>query len=176
MSNDIVDQLCDLRAPAILIKAANNGLISAVVCGMEECLCPRGRQHFTAGGNPKRNPWMISVDRVLPGCQGGEYMVDNVRTAHLKCNMAAGSRLGGRNNHTAAGAIAVNAKYAGTQAQSEWLSRAGRGNKGKPKSDMHRQRLSVASKAAWAPGGKLRLAQQARMMERQTCNIEDVVL
>lgn len=37
----------------------------------------------------------VTVDRIVPGCEGGRYSHDNIRPACGPCNMETGGRLGG---------------------------------------------------------------------------------
>ena len=91
---DLIDALCDLEARAVLIKAAHHGLINTLECAMEICLCPEGRGFFAPHGC--REPWQLTADRFpIPGREGGKYTIENVRLAHLKCNVSAGGKVGG---------------------------------------------------------------------------------
>ncbi len=83
-----------LRSAAILVLAAERGLISELSCAMPECKCPEGRSHFEKRGG--YNYWAPSADRFpLPGRDGGTYVPENVRLAHFQCNRAEGTRQGG---------------------------------------------------------------------------------
>ncbi|HEY0389522.1 MAG TPA: hypothetical protein VGC71_13860, partial [Gaiellales bacterium] len=47
--NTIAEQLTSLHAKQLLIRAAEQGKITALRCEMEECLCPEelgGREYF----------------------------------------------------------------------------------------------------------------------------------
>ena len=95
---DVVDALCDLKAPQILIKKAHHDPSMELKCMMPVCFCPDelgGRYYFVKTGNPKNNPWMISVDREIPFVFGGEYTLENSRPAHKFCNQSAGAKIGG---------------------------------------------------------------------------------
>jgi len=115
----LVDQLCDLRADPILISAALHGQISSLECRFVDegtCLCPDGTGFFTKRGSPRNNPWAPSADRwPVPGRDGGEYVIENVRLAHFKCNVVAGSR-------------AMQMRWRGTLEQRAWSSRPKPGN------------------------------------------------
>lgn len=74
-----------------LLKAVSEGRITSLRCEMERCLCPEGRDHFESVLAQARGPWAPSADRwPVPGRDGGEYALDNVRLAHFRCNSSAG--------------------------------------------------------------------------------------
>ena len=94
--NRLARQLLNLNACALLVAAAYEHHIAVLECAMPKCLCPKGRKYFERRGDPHYNPWAPSADRwPVPGRDGGEYVIENVRLAHLKCNVSAGGRAGG---------------------------------------------------------------------------------
>jgi hypothetical protein len=98
--SDAADQLVALGAAAVLAVAAERGLITDLWCQMPECRCPKGRSYFEK--RRRYNPWAPSADRYpVPGRDGGLYVPDNVRLAHLICNQADGGRASLGRRHTA---------------------------------------------------------------------------
>ena len=96
---DVIDALCSLRADPILIQAALHGKITKLECRFVDegrCLHPTDPTFFTCKGSPRNNPWAPSADRwPVPGREGGEYTIENVRLTHYRCNVAEGGRIGG---------------------------------------------------------------------------------
>jgi hypothetical protein len=119
----IVDTLCELNAAPILIQAAYHGLIDSLECRFvdtDECLCPDGRWFFTKRGDPRHSPWAPSADRwPVPGRDGGEYVIENVRLAHYRCNVSAGGR-------ASKGGSVTQARWRGTHKQHGWAVEGGR--------------------------------------------------
>jgi hypothetical protein len=100
----VANQLRELRGAsrhpsdqfAVLIRAAKAGRITEVRCAMPECGCPEGRGFFTPRAAPLNGPWAPSADRwPVPGRDGGQYRVDNVRLAHRRCNQVHSGRVTG---------------------------------------------------------------------------------
>ena len=62
---------------------------NADMCAMPECLCPSGRWIDKSLKGP--HPWSFSADHVIPVFQWpeGEYVFDNLRAAHRRCNNVA---------------------------------------------------------------------------------------
>jgi hypothetical protein len=106
----VAEQLKRLNARRILIRAAEEGKITDVLCAMEECLCPRelgGRSHFEPATRPValRPPpgaydvsdWMPTNDHhPMLACEGGRETIDNSRLAHRLCNRVDYSKRIGR--------------------------------------------------------------------------------
>jgi hypothetical protein len=122
MHKDIANCLLDLNSTAVLVLAAERGLIGGLACAMEECRCPEGRKHF----EPKRgwNRWAPSADRYpVPGRDGGLYTTDNVRLSHFQCNRAEGGKVGGKyirsNSTRALMSIAATARQTGSKHSEE---------------------------------------------------------
>lgn len=44
----------------------------------------------------------VTVDRIIPGCQGGTYRRNNIRPACARCNSETGGKLSGRRRRQAA--------------------------------------------------------------------------
>jgi hypothetical protein len=91
-----------------MLIEAGGFAFSVLECQMKICSCPHGRAYFEESydldplpgeapfiGKPYR-PWSPSPDRFpIPGRKGGLYTADNVRLAHLRCNIQDGGRAGG---------------------------------------------------------------------------------
>jgi hypothetical protein len=93
----IGERLAELNADPWLVLAAERGLITELACSMPECLCPQGPTFFERRGDPRHNRWAPSADRwPVPGREGGEYVLGNVRLAHFSCNSSEGGRFGGK--------------------------------------------------------------------------------
>ena len=78
-----------MGAKRILIKAAELGYITEVMCGMPECFCPEelgGAWYFepvTAG----LSDWMPTLEHFpISKREGGRESVDNAVLAHRLCN------------------------------------------------------------------------------------------
>lgn len=89
-NGSIAEQLKNLKARRILIKAAEHGEISDLQCAMEECLCPEelgGRTHFEPARHGHRSDWAPTNDHYpVLKCDGGRESVANSRLAHRLCN------------------------------------------------------------------------------------------
>jgi hypothetical protein len=87
--DSVADQLKRLKARRILIRAAEHGTITDLLCAMEECLCPQelgGRGYFEPA-TPDLPDWMPTNDHYpILACDGGRETVDNSRLAHRLCN------------------------------------------------------------------------------------------
>ncbi len=85
----VAEQLKNLNAKRILIKAAEQGKITELRCAMEECLCPEelgGRGYFERATREHPN-WMPTNDHYPTlKCEGGGETVKNSRLAHRLCN------------------------------------------------------------------------------------------
>lgn len=95
----VAEQLNNLNARRILVRAAEQGKITDLRCAMEECLCPAelgGRGYF----EPKTadlSDWMPTNDHYpMLACDGGRETVDNSRLAHRLCNRVDYSKRIGR--------------------------------------------------------------------------------
>src|ERR1017187_10128525 len=101
----LADELLALRAVAVLVLAAERGLVAELACAMPDCVCPEGGGHFES----KRgyNYWAPSADHYpVPVREGGQLVPENVRLAHWRCNNLEGSAIGlaaGRVTQAAAG-------------------------------------------------------------------------
>jgi hypothetical protein len=82
----VTEQLNSLNAGRILIRGAERGKITDVLCAMEECLCPGGRSYFEPATH-ELSDWMPTNDHYpIMKSQGGRETVDNSRLAHRLCN------------------------------------------------------------------------------------------
>ena len=140
MHKDIANCLLDLNSTAVLVLAAERGLIGGLACAMEECRCPEGRKHF----EPKRgwNRWAPSADRYpIPGRDGGQYTPDNVRLSHFQCNRAEG----GRAKPSAAARVKMSAAKAGSKDTAEArANKSAAAFRRQPASETSRAKMSAA--------------------------------
>ena len=91
----ISDDLLALRASAVLVLAAERGLIIELACAMPQCYCPDGRFSFEKCKG-RRSKWAPSADHYpVPARDGGPLSPENVRLAHWRCNNLEGTRVGG---------------------------------------------------------------------------------
>ncbi len=93
------EKLRALGVRGVLLKAAEQGRITQVVCKMPECYCPEelgGACYFERRGTPLTD-WMPTADH-FPKLKmnGGHLTVDNVRLAHRLCNRVDYSKQIGR--------------------------------------------------------------------------------
>ncbi len=92
----LADQLRKLNARRILVRAAEQGRITDLLCAMDECLCPHGRGYFEPA-TPDLSDWMPTNDHhPTLKCDGGRETVDNSRLAHRLCNRVDYSKRIGR--------------------------------------------------------------------------------
>jgi hypothetical protein len=84
---NVVDELMELRAPRVLVRAARKGRIRSVECKMPRCYCPGGRDHFERSERPL-GPWMPTADHIRRKMDGGTLALVNVRLGHRLCNFA----------------------------------------------------------------------------------------
>jgi hypothetical protein len=138
----LADQLLRLRADAVLVLAAERGLILELSCAMPECRCPEGRSHFEKKG--MRGHWAPSADRFpVPGRDGGTYVPENIRLAHGSCNWAEGgkSNLGRKRTKEQRRNISVahlgNKSSLGRVVSAETRSKISAGNRGKNLGNQH---------------------------------------
>lgn len=94
----VAEQLTNFKARRILIRAAQQGKITDLLCAMEECYCPielGGRSYFEPVTRPLSD-WIPTNDHhpVLK-CDGGQESVDNSRLAHRLCNRVGYAKLAG---------------------------------------------------------------------------------
>jgi hypothetical protein len=96
----VADQLRALKAPRILIKAAEWRNVTKLECEMPECLCPvelGGRTYFEPARHGHRSDWAPTNDHYpVLKCDGGRETVDNSRAAHRLCNRVDYSKRIGR--------------------------------------------------------------------------------
>lgn len=92
----VADWLRELGVKGILVTAAENGNIATLECAIPECLCPRGRGHFTPV-TPELDDWIPTIDH-FPKLkhEGGHKTVDNIRLAHRLCNRVEYAKAVGR--------------------------------------------------------------------------------
>jgi hypothetical protein len=85
----VAAELKKLGAKKILIKAAEQGYITQLVCKMPKCFCPEelgGARHFDPVG-PDLSDWMPTHEHFpLSKREGGKETVDNAILAHRLCN------------------------------------------------------------------------------------------
>jgi hypothetical protein len=95
----IADQLKNLNARRILVKAAEQFKITDVQCAMGDCLCPEelgGRNYFEPATRDLSD-WMPTNDHYPTlACDGGRETVHNSRLAHRLCNRVDYSKRIGR--------------------------------------------------------------------------------
>ena len=91
-----------MGAKRILIKAAELGYITEVMCGMPECFCPQelgGAWHFDRV-SAELSDWMPTLEHFpISKREGGRESVDNAVLAHRLCNRIDYSISAGR-SHT----------------------------------------------------------------------------
>ena len=165
----LADKLLALHSAAVLVLAAERGLVAELACAMPDCVCPEGREHF----EPKRgfNFWAPSADHYpVPRRDGGPLTPDNVRLSHFQCNRVDGCSAGGRS-----GTGGLARKTRGDYQTQEWGESSSKGGKavrrpisdtarannsaaqlgnqnslGVKRSTVTRSRMSIARKAWWA--------------------------
>lgn len=82
------DRLLKLNAHAVLILAAERGLITELRCSYEGCVCPEGDRSFAKKSG--WNPWAPSADHYpIPAREGGQLVPENIRLTHFRCNQQA---------------------------------------------------------------------------------------
>jgi hypothetical protein len=92
----VPEQLKNLKAKRILVRAAEHGKITELLCAVEECYCPRGRTYFEPVARDLSD-WMPTNDHFPTlKCDGGRETVDNSRLAHRLCNRVDYSKRIGR--------------------------------------------------------------------------------
>lgn len=88
-----------LGVRGILIKAAEQGIITQLACKMPECLCPEelgGPTYFEPIGSP-RTDWIPTHEHSpRPKHKGGQRALDNSLLAHRLCNRVDYSKSIGR--------------------------------------------------------------------------------
>ena len=73
----------------ILIKAAEQGYITELACGMPECFCPEelGGATYFDPVTAELSDWMPTLEHFpTPKREGGRKTVDNAILAHRLCN------------------------------------------------------------------------------------------
>ena len=73
----------------ILIKAAEQGYITEVMCTMPKCFCPveLGGAYYFEPVTPELSDWMPTHEHFpVPKRDGGQTTVDNTILAHRLCN------------------------------------------------------------------------------------------
>jgi hypothetical protein len=94
-------ELKSLGAKRILIKAAELGYITEVMCGMPECFCPEelgGARYFEPVTHPGTD-WMPTFEHFpISKREGGRESVDNAVLAHRLCNRIDYSKSVGRSH------------------------------------------------------------------------------
>jgi hypothetical protein len=82
-------ELKRLGAKRILIKAAELGYITDVMCGMPKCFCPEelgGARYFDPVTHPGTD-WIPTLEHFpISKREGGRESVDNAVLAHRLCN------------------------------------------------------------------------------------------
>ena len=82
-------KLKSLGAKRILIKAAELGYITQVMCGMPECFCPEelGGAWYFEPVTAELSDWMPTLEHFpISKREGGRESVDNAVIAHRLCN------------------------------------------------------------------------------------------
>lgn len=69
------------------------GLVRCYRCG---CLLFNPDQGGPYVEQLHHNPLPLTIDRIIPGCQGGTYRRSNIRPACLPCNSSTGAKLATR--------------------------------------------------------------------------------
>jgi len=89
----VAGELRNLGVKGVLVKAAEQGYITQLVCMMPECFCPEelgGACHFepvTDDLSDWRSDWMPTLEHFpKPKRDGGKKAVDNAILAHRLCN------------------------------------------------------------------------------------------
>ena len=78
-----------MGAKRILIKAAELGYITQVMCGMPECFCPEelGGAWYFEPVTAELSDWMPTLEHFpISKREGGRESVDNAVIAHRLCN------------------------------------------------------------------------------------------
>ena len=86
---EVARELRALGVKGVLIKAAELGYITEVICGMPKCFCPEelgGASHFVAR-TQTWNDWEPTHEHFpIPKRDGGKATPDNTVLAHRLCN------------------------------------------------------------------------------------------
>jgi hypothetical protein len=85
----VAARLKELGVKGDLIKAAEEGYITEVACGMPKCFCPEelGGAGYFAPRTNQWNDWEATFDHSpIPKREGGRRTVDNAVLAHRLCN------------------------------------------------------------------------------------------
>jgi hypothetical protein len=85
----VAAKLRELGAKKILVKAAEQGYIAQLACGMPECFCPEelGGASYFDPVTAELSDWMPTLEHFpLSKREGGKEAVDNAILAHRLCN------------------------------------------------------------------------------------------
>ena len=97
----VAAELRRLGAKPILVKAAEQGYITELACGMPQCFCPEelGGATYFEPVTANEKDWTPTLEHFpIPRRDGGRETVDNAILAHRLCNRLDYSRAVGRSH------------------------------------------------------------------------------
>lgn len=97
----VAAELRRLGAKPILVKAAEQGYITELACGMPQCFCPEelGGASYFDPVTANEKDWTPTLEHFpIPRRDGGRESVDNAILAHRLCNRLDYSRAVGRSH------------------------------------------------------------------------------
>jgi hypothetical protein len=85
--HEVAEKLRERGVRGVLVQMAERGQLVELRCEMPQCYCPKGRAWFDRKSVPMTD-WAPNPDHYpIPRWLGGHLEPDNVRLAHVRCNL-----------------------------------------------------------------------------------------